>query len=71
MRQLWRKHADPDIRRLLLEIDHLREVLKHIEHLHASVDRVWKDEVGGQLVALEKLRPLLVAERIRTGLLSN
>jgi hypothetical protein len=67
MRRLWRKHADPDIRRLLLEIDHLRRVLKEVEALRATVDRMWKEDVGGQLVALEKLRYLLVAERIRTG----
>lgn len=71
MRALWRKHADPDIRRLLLEIHHLRNVLKEVEDLRVTIDRVWKEDVGGQLVALEKLRYLLLAERVRTGLLDD
>ncbi|BCF95403.1 hypothetical protein PPGU16_84700 (plasmid) [Paraburkholderia largidicola] len=69
MRALWRRHQDPDIRRLLLEINHLRNVLREMDDLRAVVDRAWKDDIGGQLVALEKMRYRLLEERVRRGLL--
>jgi hypothetical protein len=56
MRELWRKYRDPDVRRLLLEIHHLRRVLVEADKLRESIDRVWNDDVGGQLVALYRLR---------------
>lgn len=71
MRELWLKHRDPDVRRLLLEIHHLRGVLVEVESLRESIDRVWKDEVGGQLVALYQLRCRLQEERVRIGILSG
>jgi len=71
MRDLWRRYADPDVRRLLLEIQHLRGVLNEVESLRVSVDRVWKEEVGGQLVALYHLRCLLQRKRERTGSIST
>jgi hypothetical protein len=71
MRELWRKHRDPDVRRLLLEIHHLRGVLGEVENLRESIDRVWKAEVGGQLVALYQLRCRLQEERVRIGILSG
>jgi hypothetical protein len=62
----WRRYADPDVRRLLLEIQHPRGVLNEVESLRVSVDRVWKEEVGGQLVTLYHLRCLLQREQKRT-----
>jgi hypothetical protein len=32
MHELWREYSDPDIRRLLLEVVHLRGVLGEIEN---------------------------------------
>jgi hypothetical protein len=71
MRELWLKHRDPAVRRLLLEIHHLRGVLVEVESLRESIDRVWKEEVGGQLVALYQLRCRLHEERVRIGILSG
>jgi hypothetical protein len=68
MRLLWRTYPDPNVRRLLREIVHLRGVLAEVESLRQSIDRVWKDEVGGQLVALYHLRVRLQTERERGGI---
>ena len=68
MRLLWRAYPDPNVRRLLREIAHLRKVLAEVESLRESIDRIWKDEVGGQLVALYHLRIRLQAERVRIGI---
>jgi hypothetical protein len=70
MRELWRKYPDPDVRRLLLEINHLRAVLHEVESLRVAIDRAWKADVGGQLVGLERLRCRLQEERVRLGILS-
>jgi hypothetical protein len=67
MRLLWRAYPDPDVRRLLREIVHLRRVLAEVESLRQSIDTVWKEEVGGQLVALYQLRIRLQGERERIG----
>lgn len=71
MRLLWRAYPDPNVRRLLREIVHLRGVLAEIEGLRQSIDRVWKDEVGGQLVALYELRIRLQTERVRIGIIQG
>lgn len=52
MRLLWRAYPDPDVRRLLREVAHLRRVVSEVESLRQSIDTVWKEDVGGQLVAL-------------------
>ncbi|CAH2942368.1 MAG: hypothetical protein PPHERAN_5539 [uncultured Paraburkholderia sp.] len=39
MRELWNRHRDPDVWRLLLEIAHLRRVLTEIETLRAAIER--------------------------------
>lgn len=69
MRELWLKHRDPDVRRLLLEINHLPAVLTEIENLRAAIDRAWKADIGGQLVGLEVLRCRLREEPVRIGIL--
>jgi hypothetical protein len=71
MRELWQRYSDPDVRRLLLEIQHLRGVLSDVERLRATVERAWKDAESGQLAALYQLRLLLQRERERTGRINN
>jgi hypothetical protein len=71
LRALWRLHDDHDIRRLILEIQHLREVQEEIEYLRSVTERAWKAENLGTLVALEKLRVLMQSERSRLGILSG
>jgi hypothetical protein len=69
MRALGRAYAsDPNVRRLLLEIGHLRDVLREIETTRQSIERAWKEEFDGQLVGLEVLRCRLQEERVRIGL---
>jgi len=71
MRALWHRCADPDVRRVILEVQHLRAVLLDVEQFRAAIDTVWKKDVGGQLVALQRLRYLLQNERMRYGMLST
>lgn len=71
MRELWRAFPDPEMRRVLLEVEHLRGVLAEIETLRESIDRAWKADVGGQLVGLEILRCRLQEERVRVGIISG
>ncbi|WP_207002564.1 hypothetical protein [Trinickia mobilis] len=73
MRRMWVRYelADPDIHRLLLEIVRLRNVLDEVERLRQTIDRVWKADVGSQLVGLETLRCLLQQERVRIGILGR
>jgi hypothetical protein len=71
MRELWRAYPDPDVRRLLLEIVHLRRLLGEIETLRQAIDRAWKAEAGGQLVGLEALRCRLQEERVRIGIIQG
>ncbi|WP_430317950.1 hypothetical protein [Pseudomonas nitroreducens] len=62
MRALWVKHSDPDIRRLLLEVEHSRRVLakvhEHFETIHAS----WREKIGGSSVAIHQMKTLLADE---------
>lgn len=72
LRALWRKYPrNRDVQDLILEIMRSRRVLARIERLRVTIDRVWKDDVGSQLVALEELRCLLQDERTRVGILSD
>jgi len=40
------------VRRVILEVRHLRRVLHEIEVLRVAIDTAWHAEFGGQLVAL-------------------
>lgn len=72
MRALWRRHrGDKDIERLLLEIQYGRRVIHDIEDYFESIQRVWSTEKLGTLVALEKVRLLLVEQRLRQGALQG
>ncbi len=65
MRSLWRSYPDPDIRRLLLEVQRYREVIRDIDHLYLTIHQAWRDEVGGDLVALHLLKQVMYRERYR------
>jgi hypothetical protein len=68
LRRLWRKHDDPALRRLMLEIERMRRVFVEIEAYRVVVERCWKQETSAQLVALEKLRMIMEMERSRLGI---
>lgn len=62
---LWKLHDDPDIRRLVLEVARYREVMKEIDDLYKSTHQAWRDQVGGNLVALHMLLQIMTIERQR------
>jgi hypothetical protein len=70
LRETYAGYSDEVIRRLCLEVVRYRRLVDDIEGYRTSIDRVWHDEVGGNLVALYQLRLLLKAERERVGVLS-
>ncbi|BCG05527.1 hypothetical protein PPGU19_100950 (plasmid) [Paraburkholderia sp. PGU19] len=46
----------------------MRHVFVEIEAYRVVVERCWREDVGGQLVALEKLRVIMETERSRLGI---
>lgn len=68
LRLLWRSyHGIPDVERLILEVHRLQEAMREIEGLYGAIERAWKDEKLGHLVALHKLRLMMMDERSRHG----
>jgi predicted RNA-binding Zn ribbon-like protein len=67
LRELYARHAEPEVRRLILEVERSRRVLAEVEYLRGVIDQAWQADVGGHLVALYKLRLLLQQERERNG----
>jgi hypothetical protein len=63
LRRLWVKHkGDPEVRCLILEIERTRRRMRTIQGYYEIIDKCWKREVGGNLVALENLRVVLIEE---------
>ncbi|SDJ49125.1 hypothetical protein SAMN04487926_15514 [Paraburkholderia steynii] len=71
LRRIWKDYEQTQIRRLVLEVERYRRLIDDIELYRQSIDRAWKDEAGGSLVALYRLRLILKAERERLGILSE
>jgi hypothetical protein len=63
MRRMWRAYPDENVHRLLLEIERQRRIFREIEQYREVVARVWSQENQGTMVALEKLRLLMTAEK--------
>lgn len=51
--------------RLALEVQRFQEVANEAHALHQTIEKCWREEGHGQLVALERLRLLLNNERTR------
>lgn len=62
MRALWVKHHDPDIRRLLLEVEHSRRVLAEVHDHFEAIHAQYRDKVGGSSVAIHQMKTLLANE---------
>ncbi|WP_175920407.1 hypothetical protein [Burkholderia pyrrocinia] len=60
LRELWRAHRDPDVRRLILEVVHGRRVMKEIAGFVSTI----RKEYGDGLVAMNQLR-CLVQDEVR------
>ncbi|WP_144444300.1 hypothetical protein [Caballeronia arationis] len=56
---------------MLLELAHGRQVFGELEAYFGSVRKVWEAEKLGQLVALEKIRLMLMQEKTRQGALAG
>jgi sulfur relay (sulfurtransferase) DsrC/TusE family protein len=70
LREFWTRYRrHPELRRLILEVQHGRDVLRQVEAYRLTIQKVWSEDVGGQLVALENLRVLLLEERWREGVI--
>ena len=68
MRRFWKQYrGNKDIERLLLEIQHNRNLIHELEDYFQTILKVWQAEGRGQLVAMEKTRLLYVMERSRFG----
>lgn len=68
LRALWRQFPEGHVvRSLILEIVRQRRVVPEIERLRQSIQTVWSEEVGGNLVALYQMRVLLAEEMRRIG----
>jgi hypothetical protein len=65
-RVLWKKYrGNADVERMLLELAQARQTIGEIETFFASVRRAWEEENLGQLVAMEKIRLLLMEQHLR------
>lgn len=65
LRRLWTVYPHPDVRRLMLEVERSRRVLREINELYATIHQSWRENVGGNLVALHLLQKLLWEETTR------
>jgi hypothetical protein len=70
LRELYRRSDDELVRSTVLEVIRLRDLIVEIDYYRETVERSWKEEGLGQLVALYQFRVLMQAERSRTGHLS-
>lgn len=67
LRELWRKHRDPDVRRLILEVERGRRQMDEVDSLYRSINEAYGRAGGGHLVALYRLKILLAEEKGRRG----
>jgi hypothetical protein len=67
LRRIWATHPQPDIRRLTLEVERYRRLLVEIDRLYITVHQAWRDETGGELVALHMMKQLMFTERFRVN----
>ncbi|MGI4813921.1 MAG: hypothetical protein ACRYG5_02410 [Janthinobacterium lividum] len=59
---MYRRPKPDDVERLAREIIRLRVIVREAERLRQVIDKIYKEEVGGHLVALHELRLLLQQE---------
>ena len=68
LRRMWAEPRAEDVRRLTLEVERYRRVMREIEQLYQTTHNAWRQEVGGDLVALHRLKVLMTNERDRAEL---
>ena len=67
LRELYRKSDDDLVRCTVLEVIRLRDLIIEIDGYREAVEKSWKEEKLGQLVALYQFRRLMQDERSRMG----
>jgi hypothetical protein len=67
LREMWTQHTDWNIRRLILEIQHLRVFLLEAHELITVIDQCWALETDTRLVAIQRLMRLIENEPRRFG----
>lgn len=65
LRRIWVDYPQAEIRRLTLEVERYRRLFAEVDQLCATVHQAWREEVGGDLIALHMLKLKLSAERDR------
>lgn len=65
LRRMWADPRAEDVRRLTLEVARYRQVMLEIEKSYQLIHQAWREEVGGNLVALHMLKVLMTDEKNR------
>ncbi|APR37885.1 hypothetical protein [Paraburkholderia sp. SOS3] len=63
--------SDQDVRNVVLEVIRLRQLVADADACRETIDKCWKAEGLGQLVALYEFRILMQTERSRMGFISE
>jgi hypothetical protein len=72
LRSFWKKYrGNEDIERLVLEVQFSRSVINEIDAYFKIIHRAWRQENLGELIAIEKLRLLLVEQHLRQTVLAE
>jgi len=72
LHSLWKKYrGNEDIERLVLKVQFNRNVINEIGEYFKIVHRTWRQENLGELIAIEKLRLLLVEQHLRQTVLAQ
>jgi hypothetical protein len=72
LRSLWKKYrGNEDIERLVLEVQFSRGVINEVDDYFKIIHRTWRQENLGELIAIEKLRLLLVKQHLRQTVLAE
>lgn len=66
LRRLYSRATDPEVKRLILEVVRYRQVMADIDRYCTTIQHAWRDNVGGNLVALHLLHGVMSKERLRT-----
>jgi hypothetical protein len=72
LRSFWKKYrGNEDIQRLVLEVQFSRGVINEIDAYFKIIHHTWQQENLGELIALEKVRLLLVKQHQRQTVLAE
>jgi hypothetical protein len=72
LRSFWKKYrGNEDIERLVLEVQFSRGVINEIDTYFKTIHRTWRQENLGELIAIEKVRLLLVKQHLRQTVLAE